>query len=199
MNTNTMTRILATLWILGAAVVEGFAGVEELSIPEKALCTICTGATPHPPEAPAAFSVMDDGTPVYFCSEPCLHEFEADPAALYSRALHSVMAADSLGHVEAVCSGRDTAVLLSNTDDPRLHQPGLGARLGLKDTDTLRVMILEDPLSAVPVAMIAGKPWIVADGAAVLLGLDGTHPLVLLGAGCSVLARPAWEALDPKP
>ena len=199
MNTNTMSRILATLCVLGTAAVDGVAGVEEITIPEKALCTICTGATPHPPEEPAAFSVMDDGTPVYFCSEPCLHEFEADATALYSRALHSVMAADSLGKIEAVCSGRDTAVLLSNTDDPRLHQPGLAALLGLKDTETLRVMVLEDPLAGQKAAMITGQPWQVADGVGVLLGLDGTHPLVLLGAECTVLARPAWEALDPKP
>lgn len=199
MKTDTMNRILATLCTSVAFTVAGSAGVEEVNIPEKTLCTICTGATPHPPESPAAFSVMDDGTPVYFCSEPCLHEFEADPTALYSRALHSVFAADSLGRIEAVCSGRDTAVLLSNTDDPRLHQQGLAVLLGLKDTETLRVMVLEDPLADRKAGMITGRPWQVADGVGVLLGLDGTHPLVLLGAECTVLARPAWEALDPKP
>lgn len=185
-----MNRTLYTLLaVLMAMVSTAVAGVEELQIPDRTLCAICTGSTHHPPEAPAAYTLMADGTPVYFCSDPCRVEFEGDPTAFYSRALNSVFASDSLGHVEAVCSGRNTPVLLALRDEPGLHRKDLASTLGVPSAE-LRVMVLQDELAGNDTGLPAGHAWQVADGVITLLGLTPEHPLLLLNPDCTPHSRP---------
>jgi YHS domain-containing protein len=209
MSTISGITILAA-WL--AAAMTAHAGVEELQVPDRALCAICTGSTPHPPEAPATFSLMEDGTPVYFCSEPCRVEFEGDPDTFYRRALHSVMIADSLGNIQELCSGRDTAVLVGLRDDPRLHGPGLAGLPGLigkpgaagegqpdssgpGGSAEVRVVIIHDPLAGNDTGLPPGQAWRVADGVLTLLGLSPEQPLLLLGPDCTPLSRPDLAAI----
>ena len=195
-----MTHALR-LNLLALAVLAGataHAGLVEVDVPERALCTICTGSTPHPPETPAVWSMMDD-TPVYFCNELCLKEFETDPEAFYSRALHSVMAKDAEGTVQAVCSGQGSPVLVARHGDPLLESADLESRLGLDQGSGLRVMVLVDPM----VPTVSPKPgegaaWSVAEGVMTLLGLSETLPLALLDGECHVVRRMSLSELDSK-